>query len=173
MAQLPSVSPQRHVWGSCRCACPLPMRPSAVVGDACGPASRQPNPAPPPPRSDTERPFGCGALWPSTRAGPSTWAVAPQPVQLALAAPKAGKHSLRPRAPPPAWGTPQAIGEPDPAHVAAPPAVVKECWVPPPSHAGKQSWISWVACPCDVEARGDDSSVLVRDSPPSLPSVPT
>ena len=67
-----------------------------------------PCPLPPPPHhtDPTERPFGCGALW----APSSTRAVAPQPVQLALVAPRAGKHSLRPGAPPPARGTPSALG---------------------------------------------------------------
>ena len=60
----------------------------------------------PPPPVQTERPFGCGALW----APSSTRAVAPQPVQPAPVAPRAGKHSLRPGAPPPARGTPSAVG---------------------------------------------------------------
>ena len=60
----------------------------------------QHTPTPPQP------PFGCGALW----APSSTRAVAPQPVQPAPVAPRAGKHSLRPVAPPPARGTPSAVG---------------------------------------------------------------
>ena len=82
------------------------------------------HPPPPPPPPSTERPFGCGALW----APSSTRAVAPQPVQPAPVAPRAGKHSLRPVPPhlpkvrPRPW-------EPDPARVAAPPVpkAVKEC----------------------------------------------
>ena len=61
-------------------------------------------PKPPPPT--TERPFGCGALW----APSSTRAIALQPVQPAPVAPWAGMHSLRPGAPPPARGTPSAVG---------------------------------------------------------------
>ena len=70
--------------------------------------ARQPpaDPCPPPPPSSTERPFGCGALW----APSSTRAVAPQPVQPALVAPRAGKHTLRLGAPPSAQGTPSAVG---------------------------------------------------------------
>ena len=82
-----------------------PVHSSAVVGDPWRPDSHQPTPAPPPP-SSKEKPFGCGALWSPS----STRAVAPQPVQPALAAPRAGKHPLRPGAPPPARGTPSAVG---------------------------------------------------------------
>ena len=82
-----------------------PVHSNAVVGDPWRPDSHQPTPAPPPP-SSTERPFGCGALW----APSLTRAVAPQPVQPALVAPRAGKHTLRPGAPPPAQGTPSAVG---------------------------------------------------------------
>ena len=100
-----------------------PVHSSAVVGDPWRPDSHQPTPAPPPP-SSTERPFGCGALW----APSSTRAVAPQPVQPALVAPRAGKHTLCPGAPPSAQGTPSAVGA-DPAREAAPPVpkAVKEC----------------------------------------------
>ena len=82
-----------------------PVHSSAVAGDPWRPDSHLPTPAPPPP-SSTERPFGCGALW----APSSTRAVVPQPVQPAPVAPRAGKHSLRPGAPPPARGTPSAVG---------------------------------------------------------------
>ena len=82
-----------------------PVHSSAVVGDPWRPDSHQPTPAPPPP-SSTERPFGCGALW----APSSTRAVAPQPVQPALVAPRAGKHTLCPGAPPSAQGKPSAVG---------------------------------------------------------------
>ena len=58
----------------------------------------------------------------------STQAVAPLPVQLALVAPRAGKHNLRP-GPSTYAGYALGRGEPNTAHVAAPPVpkAVKEC----------------------------------------------
>ena len=91
------------VWER-RTTTPRPAQPRALQCSCGRPleARQQPaDPCPPPP-SSTERPFGCGALW-------ATRAVAPQPVQPAPVAPRAGKHSLRPGAPPPARGTPSAV----------------------------------------------------------------
>ena len=86
----------------------LPRLPSQCPWMAAGPrpCGADATAGPPPPPPPTERPFGCGALW----APSSTRAVAPQPVQPAPVAPRAGKHSLRPGAPPPARGTPSAVG---------------------------------------------------------------
>jgi hypothetical protein len=56
----------------------------------------------------------------------STRAVGPQPVQLAPVAPWAGKHSLCPGAP----GYTLGRGEPDPAHVAAPPVPCRHALCP-------------------------------------------
>ena len=111
------VSLERPAQGTSRCArapptssqTPRPAQPRALQCSCGRPLeARQPpvDPCPPPPPSSTERPFGCGALW----APSSTRAVAPQPVQPALVAPRAGKHTLRPGAPPPAQGTPSAVG---------------------------------------------------------------
>ena len=84
-----------------------PVHSSAVVGDPWRPGGQTATSRPlPPPPSSTERPFRCGALW----APSSTRAVAPQPVQPAPVAPRAGKHTLRLGAPPPARGTPSAVG---------------------------------------------------------------
>jgi len=89
-----------------------------------------------------ERPFGCGALW----APSSTWAVAPSPVQLAKAAPRAGKHSLRLGAPPPARGMPQAVGS------QTQPTWQHHLCRRQSSSAGLTPVVlRWVACPCDVE----------------------
>ena len=131
-----------------------PVHSSAAVGDPWRPNSHLPTPAPPPP-SSTERPFGCGALW----APSSTRVVALQPVQPAPVAPRAGQHSLRPGAPPPARGTPSAVGSlTHPAwqhHLcrrqSRSAGLTQACHVPPPSGANRQWWSGWVACPCDVE----------------------
>ena len=78
--------------------------------------------SPPPPGVQWRGHLGVMPSGPPHLAPSSTRAVAPQLVQLALVAPRAGKHSLRPGAPPHARGTPSAVGIQTQAHVSAPPS---------------------------------------------------
>ena len=103
----------------------------------------------------------------------STRAVAPQPVHQA---PVQGREALSaPRGPSICPGYALGRGEPDPAHMAAPPVpkAVKECGSDPSRAAyhhlpGRQSWSGWVACPCDVKVASPGPHLPRRVQCPAL-----